>query len=899
MNANSATGKLNLIKCYSETYKPDILCICETKICANFADNELLGDEFTLWRKDRAQGAGGVLIAMRNNINAKVVDNYSGPGESVTIKLQIHDKIVFNIVSFYRPPSEYELDNMKDLIDLYSAANSSIVLGDFNLPDIEWGSDNPHVKPASHRKALHQRALDLIVEADLAQLVSGPTHRLGNTLDLVLINRSLLDELTVDCSILNPISDHNMLLVDVSVQAFSSYTAPTQATIKKKYNFKKAKFSEIETDYRNLKERMCHYDSVSQIWTDMDQTTKQVLDRIPSVLPRPNGQPWITRNIVRKLRKLKRLYDKTNNFPSIKHQKEHDDYVREVNRDISQAKADYIKNHLTKTMEEGNSKPLYNYLKKHTGRSNNIAGLKNTDCDNIPNALADHFAKVYEHKDLPQPTFDVPAYPAMEPLKLTKTGIENLINKLDIRKAYGPDNISSMVLKMFTNNVPSFLDCVVKLLTISIETSCLPLVWKKAIVSPIFKGGDRSDVNNYRPISLTCILCKLLEHVICSRMWCHINDYGIIKENQHGFRKSLNTTTQLLHVTHRAAEALDRKRDYHIVSFDFTKAFDRVPHDLLVYKLRKYNFDQSCVMWIENWLKDRVSLVSANGHLSKEFEVCSGVPQGSVLGPLLFLLYINDIHSGISYSDCRLYADDTLLSCDVTDDQSLLQKDVDILYKWACDWGMSFNPGKCVHVQVGKPTPNLNITLGNEPIPSSDYIKYLGVHIQSNLKWNMHISTITAKANRSLGLIRRNLAEAPCKTKLVAYKTIVRPILEYATPVWSPHNVGLINDVEKVQRRAVRWTYHMKKLDSVTDCMSRNNIISLQNRRDELDILLLRKIEAGLYDIQLNTYVRFTTHHNTRGKVISWTQNINQWRYSYYNRVRGEIKVYFDNPTTN
>ena len=388
---------------------------------------------------------------------------------------------------------------------------------------------------------------------------------------------------------------------------------------------------------------MCHYDSVSQIWTDMDQTTKQVLDRIPSVLPRPNGQPWITRNIVRKLRKLKRLYDKTNNFPSIKHQKEHDDYVREVNRDISQAKADYIKNHLTKTMEEGNSKPLYNYLKKHTGRSNNIAGLKNTDCDNIPNALADHFAKVYEHKDLPQPTFDVPAYPAMEPLKLTKTGIENLINKLDIRKAYGPDNISSMVLKMFTNNVPSFLDCVVKLLTISIETSCLPLVWKKAIVSPIFKGGDRSDVNNYRPISLTCILCKLLEHVICSRMWCHINDYGIIKENQHGFRKSLNTTTQLLHVTHRAAEALDRKRDYHIVSFDFTKAFDRVPHDLLVYKLRKYNFDQSCVMWIENWLKDRVSLVSANGHLSKEFEVCSGVPQGSVLGPHCSFCYTSTI----------------------------------------------------------------------------------------------------------------------------------------------------------------------------------------------------------------------------------------------------------------
>lgn len=899
MNANSITGKLNLIKCYAETYNPDLVCICETKISDSFDDNELLGDKFTLWRKDRAQGAGGVLIAMKNDSNAKVLDSKSGPGECVVIKIQIHDKIVFNVVTFYRPPSEYELDNLKEIIETYSEANSSIIVGDFNLPDIEWSANPPHVKPTSNRKALHQRALDIITEADLMQFVHEPTHRLGNTLDLVLVNKALLDEINVTCDVMHPISDHNMLLIEVSIQEFSSNTAAQQVSLRKKYNFKKANFSEIEQEYSKLKDRLPLYGNVYRLWEDFDCTTRQALDNIPALLPKPSGEPWITRNIVRKLRKLKRLYDKSNNFPSITHQKEHDDFEKQLYREISKAKAGYIKDHLTARMEEGDPKPLYNYLKKHTGRSNNIAGLTNTDTEDIPNALANHFAKVYESQTLPIPSFNIPLYPPMDPVRISRSGVENLVNKLDVRKAFGPDNISSMVLKKFTNNVPSFIDCIVSLLSISLKSACLPLIWKKAIVAPIFKGGNRSDVNNYRPISLTCVLCKLLEHIISSNMWSHIDNYNIVTENQHGFRKNLNTTTQLLHVTHRAAEALDQKRNYNIVSFDFTKAFDRVPHELLVYKLARYSFDKTCVQWISDWLKGRSSVVSANGHLSKEFEVCSGVPQGSVLGPLLFLLYINDIHTNVIHSDCRLYADDTLLSCDITNDPTLLQKDVDSLFDWACSWGMVFNPRKCVHIQIGKTEPENTVILGSEPIPTSDCVKYLGVHIQSDLKWNKHISNITAKANRSLGCLRRNLSEAPSKTKLITYKTVVRPILEYATPVWSPHNAGLINSIDKVQRRAVRWTFRLKKLDSVTECMSRNELISLHDRRAKLDTLFLRKIEAGLYDIKLNTYVRFAAHHNTRGKVVSWRHNLNQWRYSYFNRVRGEIKVYFDNSTTN
>lgn len=891
-------GKLNAIKCLAETYTPDIVAICETKIGSNFEDNELLGDRYTIWRKDRTQGAGGVLIAWNNDSNTKVLCSTEGPGECVALTLQIHTKIVINVVNFYRPPSEYMLDNFVEMLDMFGDKGNTIFLGDYNLPDLDWATDpkRPRVKQNSGRATMHQNALDCILESDLSQLVSKPTHKHGNILDLVMVHKSLLDELVVECEILPRLSDHNVLLANVYVQGFSRIDPEKKRHVIRR-NFNKADYKEIEEIYANLNTKMTNKCDISELWNDFDQATKAALDCVPKRLSQPAGQPWISRQLVRMTRKRARLYRRNEEFPSIKHADELETLEKDIEKAISKAKTNYLKNQLAASMESGDSKPLYRYLRRHSGRSNNITSIQNTAAEDIPDAIANHFASVYNKTDLCVPPIPTANIGAMEKFKLSKTGLQSLLLKIDQRKCEGPDNIPGKALKEFTMHIPSFLDCTYTLLNKSLELGKCPSVWKKAIISPVFKGGDRSAVNNYRPISLTCILCKVLEHVICSQMWNHIDNYGIITENQHGFRNSVNTTTQLLHVTHHAAEALDSKKNYHIISFDFSKAFDRVPHDLLLLKLAAYRFHPLCLDWIRDWLRDRVSVVAANGLTSKEFDVCSGVPQGSVLGPLLFLLYINDITAEIKHSDCRLYADDTLLSSDVSNNIDGLQGDVNRLYEWSCRWGMLFNNDKCLHMQIGKDSPDKRIKLGNDLIPTTDVIKYLGVHIQSNLKWNTHITKMTAKANRSLGVLRRNLAEAPQKTKLVAYKTSVRPILEYASQVWSPHNIGLSNTVDKVQRRAVRWVYFLKRFDSVTECLMSNNILSLHDRRREQDILLLRKIEAGLYEVKLNSYVRFTTTHNTRGKVISWQHNVNQWRFSYFNRIRDDIKVYFEPQT--
>ena len=191
MNSNSVVGKLNDIKCYVETYKPDLISITETKLGPHIDDNELFGDNFTVWRNDRNCHGGGVLIAINNEANLNIINSINGPGESITLVIQLHPKIKFNLITFYRPPNEYVIDNLLDTFDTNNTENC-LHLGDYNLPDLDWQSEpgKCKVKENSQRKSQHQLALDSIIEADLKQLISKPTHRYGNTLDLVMVNKS-------------------------------------------------------------------------------------------------------------------------------------------------------------------------------------------------------------------------------------------------------------------------------------------------------------------------------------------------------------------------------------------------------------------------------------------------------------------------------------------------------------------------------------------------------------------------------------------------------------------------------------------------------------------------------------------------------------------------------------
>lgn len=894
-NSNSILGKLDVIKAQVDTYKPDIVCITETKVDSSFDDNELLGDNYTVYRNDRIRGGGGVLAAFCNKSPISMMKSSKGPGESLVSTISLSPQITFDLITYYRPPSEAHLDTLHSIFNDRSSKYPLVALGDFNLPDIDWSNGVGKVRDSSKRHLFHQEALDMFDTFNMAQLVHGPTHKKGNTLDLIFIETVLFDSLKFDCSILPGLSDHEMILLETSVTNLpSAHLKHTQDPSRILYNFKKANFEEIGGLFSNLFQQINKDSCLAETkWELFKSTTLFSLKNyVPTLLPRPGGRPWMTRSLLRTIRRRDRAYKTSKQYPTMQNVLNLDTLKKSVKIEVNKAKTSFIECHITREMHNGNTKPLFNLISKSRGQSNHIGCLENTLPEHIADTFAEFFSTVFNDNTHPIPDFtlqDPPSH-SMPGILITEEGVTALIKNLDMRKSTGPDGISSYCLREFSSSIPGFLQCLTTIMQASLDQGSMPEDWRLASVVPIFKSGRRDLPHNYRPISLTSITSKMIEHIIVSSMWQHIDKYNLINNNQHGFRKRFSTTTQLLDVIHQATKALAEQQTYHLVSFDFAKAFDKVPHHLLIHKIKSYKFDVKVINWIEIWLSDRNARVEVNNTRSQTFKITSGVPQGSVLGPLLFLLFINDIPLCVNSSSCRLYADDTLLGMDITHSgESSLQNNVNALYEWSLKWGMTFNASKCVHMQLGKDRPSFTLYMNGSAIPQSNSVKYLGVYIQSDLKWHHHTLEITKKSNKALGLITRCLFNASSDTKMISFNTIVRPILEYASPVWSPYNKGLIAKLETVQRRAVKWAYRLATLESITNCMEENSIAQLADRRKELDEKFIKKIEFGLYDVNINDYVSFNNSHFTRHGAINPHYRLDQFKYSFYNRMSSSL----------
>ena len=315
-------------------------------------------------------------------------------------------------------------------------------------------------------------------------------------------------------------------------------------------------------------------------------------------------------------------------------------------------------------------------------------------------------------------------------------GVLELLESLIPDKASGPDGIPAQVLK----------ECAVPLAPVltdffqqSIDLEQVPEDWKQQHVHPIFKKGSKSDPANYRPVALTCLLCKMLEHIIASNIHSHLDNHSFIAAVQHGFRKYCSCETQLTTVISDFVNWMNQKKIIDAIVLDFSKAFDKVPHDMLLTKLSNADVTGQTRRWIRHWLKGREQRVVINGEMSEACQVTSGVPQGSVLGPLLFLIFINDIALDL-HSTIRLFADDAILYRAISshDDHRLMQEDLLTLSRWADTWCMEFNTKKCyaIHIQTKKQKRE-NVCIpyimkGVELQRVSD-TAYLGVNINEHL----------------------------------------------------------------------------------------------------------------------------------------------------------------------
>ena len=468
-------------------------------------------------------------------------------------------------------------------------------------------------------------------------------------------------------------------------------------------------------------------------------------------------------------------------------------------------------------------------------------GIVEYEPSNIAEAFGQYFSSllVGNSNDETCRTFDDNGFceliPHLQGVEISDSDVLEVINSLKNDKSPGPDNITPRLLKLCSQSITPILK---RLFVDSLSQGTLPMSWKKANITPVHKSGDTTSVCNYRPIALTSVVCKIIETLITKAIHRHISEYCLLDCNQHGFVKGRSCVTQLMSIVQTWLRFLDKPSPpkIDVIFFDFTKAFDLMPHDILLRKLKSQFFISGKLwFWIQSFLTNRQQHVLYKGATSTWFDVLSGIPQGSVLGPCLFNLFINDlIHQ--TNSPTALFADDTLIyrPVNTTQDEQILQQDINRVHSWCVANKMRINikKSKVMRITWSRNPGIPNYVYNETPLEIVNEYKYLGIIINNKLTWHTHVEYVFRKANRLLGFISSVSKSLSQSAFFSVYKSLVIPVLEYGQPVWQLHTSVLSNKLEQIQRRATRIALRQKRQEmSYPERLRLLNWNSLASRR--------------------------------------------------------------------
>jgi len=507
-----------------------------------------------------------------------------------------------------------------------------------------------------------------------------------------------------------------------------------------------------------------------------------------------------------------------------------------------------------------NPKAFWNYIKSKTKTKSSITGLhcdptdetsRITDNDSYKaDILNKYFASVFTK----EPQGEVPSFEKRTQSEMCfpiikKETIETHLKNMDATKSPSPDGHHPRFMKEIAQYISEPLCTIFQT---SILLGIVPSQWRNARVSAIYKKGNKKLASNYRPVSITSILCRILETIIRNEIIDFMQTENLISDYQFGFIKGRSTSLQLLNIIYDWTNSIENCNFSDCVYLDYQKAFDTVPHKRLIKKLAAYNIHEKIINWITYYLSERKQYVEISGMKSEWESVSSGIPQGSVLGPLLFLIYINDLPDGIE-STIYMYADDTKLYREINspDDHIILQKDLEKLCIWSEKWLLKFHPNKCSILSIGKQTSTYDYKLvsrnDSHKIEYVKFIKDIGVTMDSALTFDQHINIKINTANKILGIIRRSYRFLNCETFLPLYKCMVRSYFDYAVCVWDPYRIKHIQEIEDVQRRATKLIPEIKNF-TYPERLKKLGLPTLAFRRIRGHMIEVYKIINDMYD---------------------------------------------------
>jgi hypothetical protein len=702
-----------------------------------------------------------------------------------------------------------------------------IIAGDMNLPNVRW--------EAGVGGNVKQSIVHDIMNEGFTQVVQEGTRetRTGqnNILDVILIRP---EELWVNTKVIEGISDHK-----IPVVCLLTGSGEKEAEKKKVWYYKRAREENVRFAFKqkytnDWKEK--NMPKIQIMWMEFRRIYNDIRQEcIPSKVIGINSDPVYydkkVKSLKRKCRKMHKR--KKNTFV----QQE----LNEMRKDLTKAKADakdrFVSTIFNENDMHGSWNRLYRYVGQQRGNGRTLPVLRDkhgTEWDEDlgkANALNKQYGEVFRQSGKNRYIMDG-VLNEDEEVKITEVEVWNALKKIKNGKAPGQDGISNDMIKLAGTEIIPYL---VDIFNLSIKEGKLPEEWKEAIVVPIFKGGERCKIQQYRPVSLTSCIGKVMERIIENRIQKIMDMKGGLHDTQHGFRKDFSCETQMLGLYTELAGVLDKGGRVDAVFLDFEKAFDKIDHEILMKKLWDKVGHLEIVNWIGDFLCNRIQKVRVGEVIGDSIKVLSGVPQGSVLAPLLFSIFIDDLGDGVSNSKIRLFADDSVIYKEIEDeaDTRKLQDDIETVEEWVRTNGMALNVEKCKVVCFGKGRKTgFEYKIDGKYIEEVNNYKYLGITFHKDLSWKKQIECTTKKGINTLNFVMRQLKGMKKEVKSKAYLTLVRPLMEYGCSVWDPYKKNEIKEVEKVQRLAAR---------RVTGKMKRFQVV--ENDKGEVERVIERPSE--------------------------------------------------------